>query len=251
MFIDTNVYLSRYPFRRLPGDEPPELMAKLRQNKVTQAWAGSFDALLHRDLGAVNARLAAGCRRWGDGLLVPFGSVNPTLPDWREEFRRCQQNHRMMGLRLHPNYHGYRLDEPPARELFKAAADGRMLLQIAVAMEDERTQHPAVPVQPVNTEPLPELVKTTGARVQLMNYRVIGPLLEQLTRAGEVYFDFSMVEGVHGLRRLPETTGQDRIVFGSYFPFYYFEAAALKVKEAEADLTRMAANARRLLGDLR
>jgi predicted TIM-barrel fold metal-dependent hydrolase len=251
MFIDTNVYLSRYPFRRLFGDEPAELMGKLRQNQVTQAWAGSFDALLHRDLGAVNARLAADCRRWGDGLLLPFGSVNPTIPDWREELRRCQQDHRMMGLRLHPNYHGYRLDAPAARELFQAAADARMLLQIAVAMEDERTQHPAVPVTPVDLKPLPELARSTGARVQVTNFRATGPFLKEIARAGEIYFDFSMVEGVHGLRNLPDATGPDRIVFGSYFPFYYFESAALKVKEAEADPARLAANARRLLGDRR
>jgi hypothetical protein len=45
--IDTNVYLSRWPFRRLRGDETPELVAMLRRAGVTQAWAGSFDGVLH------------------------------------------------------------------------------------------------------------------------------------------------------------------------------------------------------------
>src|SRR5262249_34048486 len=42
-FVDVNVNLSRWPFRRLKGDEPAELVAKLRSQNVVQAWAGSLD----------------------------------------------------------------------------------------------------------------------------------------------------------------------------------------------------------------
>ena len=49
MIIDTNVNISRWPFRRLAGDETPDLVARLRKRNVTQAWAGSFDGILHKE----------------------------------------------------------------------------------------------------------------------------------------------------------------------------------------------------------
>src|SRR5204863_6795783 len=65
MIVDVNVSLSRWPFRRLRGDELPELVSMLQARGVTQAWAGSFDALLHKDMAGVNERLAADCARHG------------------------------------------------------------------------------------------------------------------------------------------------------------------------------------------
>ena len=57
MIVDTNVHLSRWPFRRLAGDETSDLVARLRARDVTQAWAGSFDGIFQKDLAAVNERL--------------------------------------------------------------------------------------------------------------------------------------------------------------------------------------------------
>ena len=235
MIIDTNVYLSRWPFRRLHGDEPEQLVAKLIENNVSQAWAGSFDAILHEDLSAANARLAADCRAYGKGLLLPFGSVNPALPDWQEDFRRCHENHKMRGIRLHPNYHGYTLDDPRFGELAALAARMGMVVQVVLSMEDERTQHPLVRAPEVDTGPLLRVVRRTpGLRLVILNRmrEPSGKLLGRLSYTGEVYFDFARLEGVGGINRLLEAVPEDRVLFGSYFPFFYFESALGKVKEA-------------------
>src|SRR5687767_11348739 len=74
--VDTNVNLFEWPFRNLKYSDTRALVAKLKKHRVTEAWAGSFEALLHKDMEGVNARLAAECRANGSGMLVPFGSVN-------------------------------------------------------------------------------------------------------------------------------------------------------------------------------
>jgi predicted TIM-barrel fold metal-dependent hydrolase len=234
--IDVNVHLSRWPFRRLPDDEPAALAARLRAAGVTQAWAGSFDAVLHRNLAAVNARLADDCARYGDGLFAPIGSVNPTSPDWRDDLRRCVEQHGMRGLRLYPNYHGYKLDEPACAELLDATVDRKLFVQLAAKMEDERTQHPLVQVPAVDLAPLTKLAADRPTlRLMVLNGLGVlrGEALTRLAKAGRVWFDLAMLEGVAGIERTLTTLPPDRLVFGSHAPFFIHEAAVLKLQESE------------------
>src|SRR5712692_8773121 len=81
--IDTNVNLFDWPFRALKYRDTKALVAKLRKHRVIEAWAGSFEALLSKDIHGVNTRLAAECHEHGPGFLIPFGSVNLAWPDWQ------------------------------------------------------------------------------------------------------------------------------------------------------------------------
>ena len=235
--IDTNVDLFPWPFRRLAGDEPADLVARLRQKGVTQASAGSNEALLQRDVSAVNTRLAAACRQHGPGFLVAFGTVNPKQPDWQEDFRRCREVHRMVGIRLHPDYHGYTLDEPFVSALFGLAASHKMVVQISYGSEDPRTQFPLMMVPPVNLTALPGLVRSNpGLRVQVLNLGHWGgpgvTHMNELLKLDNVYFDIAMTEHVGGVGELIASTSPSRVVFGTHYPFLYFESALLKVQEA-------------------
>lgn len=252
--IDTNVYLARWPFRRLEGDEPVRLVAKLSDAKVEQAWAGSFEGILERDIAGVNIRLAETCHRFGEGMLIPLGTVNPKLPDWQEDVRRCHEEHKMPGIRLHPNYHGYRLDDPVFQELLKLAAERRLIVQLALSMEDPRTQSPLMRVPALDLAPLANVVKSTpGLRLELLNCtsQIGREEYAAALASGDVSMDIRMVEGVAGLARLVRQVPLSRVLFGSYYPFFYFESAMLKVQESGLDEASVMAicveNARRLM----
>jgi len=251
--VDVNVSLHRWPLRRLAGDDPAALAAKLRAKGVTQAWVGSFDALLHKDLAAVNARLAQDCQWHGKGLFLPFGSVNPTHPDWEEEFRRCVEVHRFRGLRLHPNYHGYRLDHPSVLSLLERAKHRRLVVQVALVMEDERMMHPQWRAEPVDVAPLLNYLREaqpTGL-VFINALRTLrGAVLDTVVAAG-ASVEIAMLEGVGGVANLLERIPKQRMLFGSHAPLFYFESAELKLRESELTSAQSQAirfeNARRLL----
>lgn len=253
MIVDTNVHVGVWPFRRPPWFETADIVKKLRSVGITEAWAGSFEGMLHKDLASVNARLAEDCKHFSN-FLIPFGSVNPRMPDWEEDVRRCHEQHRMPGIRLHPNYHGYRLDDPAFGRLLEDAAGRRLVVQVAVRMEDERTHHPLMQVPAVDLNPLPgALARSPNVRVQILNAafnpRDETPLV--LARTGKVWFDFANVESVGGLARMLERIGSEHAAFGSHFPLFYPESALFKIRESviqDDDLSAIQhANARKLL----
>ncbi len=258
MIVDTNVHFDRWPTRRLPDDEPKRLLARLAEHDVAGAWVGSFDAVLHRDVAAVNQRLMKLCRIADRERLVPVGTINPTLPDWQEDLRRCAELHGMRALRVYPGYHGYALDDESAAELLTEAARLGILLQIVANLEDERTQHPLLRATGVDVEPLiawmgrlPELhVMVLGAR----RPRTRPEVIEQLVSTGRVTFDLSMLEGAGCVAGWIEQFGHESLVFGSHAPLFAFESALLKIAESPlGELQRraiLAENAQRQLDQL-
>jgi predicted TIM-barrel fold metal-dependent hydrolase len=121
-------------------------------------------------------------------------------------------------------------------------------------MEDTRTQHPSVQAPPVELEPLMDLLTDLpDLRVVIQNHRseIHRDLVSKLAGTVRVYFDIARAEQVGSIEHMLGEISADRILFGSHSPFFYFEAARLKMEESEltdtqrVDLLRR--NAERLL----
>jgi predicted TIM-barrel fold metal-dependent hydrolase len=244
--IDTNVHLFDWPFRKLKYARTKALVAKLRKHRIVQAWAGSYEGLLHKNVDAVNARLAEECQANGDKMLLPFGTINPALPDWEEDLRRCQEKYKMPGVRLYPSYHNYTLQKPEVAKLLELAGKRGLLVQLAVRMEDPRVHLPVTLTPPVDVAPLPELLAAQPrVKLQLLNaFNGTDPLRGQVGRRlieeTKVTFDFSHVEGQGGVGKLiagDKDAGRpplavERLVFGTHAPFFPCESAVFKLFES-------------------
>jgi predicted TIM-barrel fold metal-dependent hydrolase len=260
--IDTNVNLFHWPFRPLKYRNTKALVAKLKKHRVTEAWSGSFEALLFKDMNGVNARLAAECLEHGPGFLIPFGSVNLAWPDWEDDVRRCHEVYKMPGIRIYPGYQPFDLGHPGMENLVKMISERGLVLQVVFGMEDPRVHHPIINVGPVTFAPLLKAVRgTPHAKVQLLHFdgSIRGDGLSQFMAQTNTFIDISRLEGngavgrmigsVQGLNsgRVPV----ERIVFGSHAPYFPIETAILKLIESPLDAQQLQAimqgNARQLL----
>lgn len=263
--IDTNVNLFQWPFRKLKYDETELLIAKLRKHRISKAWTGSFEALFHKNIDSVNSRLARECRAHGEGILVPFGTVNLAWPDWEEELRRCHEVHDMPGIRIYPGYQPFDLNHPDFVQFVQEVTDRGMILQIACDMEDARVHHPVIEVRDAGIELLPDtLRRVPEAKVQLLywNHEVGSALLEELIRKTNAVFDITRIEHVGGVGRLIDGNSWfgnmgklpvERFMFGSYAPYFPVEANLLKLFESplteKQSIAIMNGNARRFISD--
>jgi len=252
--IDTHVYLGDWPNRRLGATAPAALVALLRQAKVNQAWVGSFDALFHKDIHSANLRLVKGCRDIGEGMLIPVGAINPTLPDWEEDVRRCHQTFKMPGIRLHPTYHGYSLDDSRFARLLQLTVGRNLFVQMVVQMIDERRRLLTPRGPQLDLAPLTRITKSIrGLRVLIANgVEAFEDVVNSgLAKAPGVYFDFSCVADGNDLRKLVRFVSADRVVQGSAAPLFDADTSSTMLEQANlttnhVNLIRYK-NARRLL----
>jgi predicted TIM-barrel fold metal-dependent hydrolase len=242
--VDTHVYLGQWPHAYLADSEPTALIALLRRHQITQAWAGRFDGLFHKDVAGVNERLAVECASASDKFLVPFGTINPTLPDWEDDVRRCHELHHMRGIRLHPSYHGYTLEDSRFTQLLQLAAEQRLMVQLVVRLHTSQHRWLTPKVASVNLVSLPNVLKripTVPMVIAGVAANTNDEVIQSLMRVDGVYFDLSGETG-HARSTAVDTKGSasTRFVFGSQMPLGDIREAIERYRQAGVEPTSVA-----------
>ncbi|HIE14424.1 TPA: metal-dependent hydrolase [Candidatus Bathyarchaeota archaeon] len=237
MIIDFNAYLGGWPFRRLRYNTPESLITLMDKAGIDCAVVSS-SSILYRNAHEGNLELAEQISRVNDSKrLVPFAIVNPSYSGWKEDVHECVNKLNMKGLRIHPNYHDYKLNDDCATELFKVAYDMNLPVSIVLRMEDERQHHWLVRVPPVPVYDIIEVINRfpdIKFILTYIHYREVEPILNACPDKENFYIEITShyLFGAYPnqLQLLLNRIGADKILFGSGMPLKYPEAALIKIQ---------------------
>jgi len=144
--------------------------------------------------------------------------------------------YRPRGLRLLPNYHGYRLSDESVERIMRLARDRNMIVQVFQRIADERW-HYLLKTPPVAMDDLQYFTARYGdQRLLLSGLGAFGPIAARVDQAESIYLDTSRIRGPQfGMETLHKDVRFDRIVFGSLWPIQMIEASLWQIGAARID----------------
>lgn len=244
MIVDFCATIGDWPTYALPHATPGGVLHLMDRAGIDAAFVSLTGAMLRFDTQVANQQLASmveGQR----ARLWPVGTLDPTLPIWRADLDRAIHEWHFAGIRLHPNYGDYALTDPSVIACAHALADVNLPLFIALHVDEERFQHPALRVPPVAIAQIEALIAASPqTTIVLNNFKAeqAQSLLQSNLLLDNVYFDINAMDmPFDGLTTLVKTCGASRLLFGSQMPFLYPEAAQLVLAYANLTATDVAA----------
>ena len=236
MIVDFCAYLGHWPLYRLPVDNASELLRVMDRCSLDAAFVSLAEGAFLLNPGEANDRIADLVKAHPDRLL-PVGTLDLTLPYWRDDVTNGLEQLKLGGFRLHPTYHGYTLDSEQVTELAALLAEYQRPLFVAAFIDEERFQHPALRVPRVRAADMIHLIrrapKTTIVLNNLEFEEALLLLEEPDLSLDNVFIDVNALDKpFNGLALLSERVGSRRLIFGSQVPFLYPEAALALVQES-------------------
>lgn len=176
--------------------------------------------------------------------VVPFGTLHPDFQDWEDELRRLQAAG-IRGIKLHPDFQGFGLDDPRLRPWFDAM-QGRFTLMVHIGDVLPPDENPSSPAKLRRV--LRQFPRLCVIASHLGGYRHWAYVVPELVGM-DVYLDtssslFAIPQDLLDLiwRSFP----RERFLFGSDYPLFdpAAEMAALKrrLRLSDRDLEQVLGN---------
>lgn len=140
MLIDSNAYIGHWPFRQLKGNTCYGLLEKMNHFDIDVSVISNLNGIFYKNTQHANEELydEIRSRKQFAGRFVPFAVINPIYNGWKDDLNMCAGKMGMKGIRLHPVYHGYELDNPSCVELVKLARDKNLVVAFSLRIVDSR-----------------------------------------------------------------------------------------------------------------
>lgn len=157
-------------------------------------------------------------REQGGGILS-FGAIHPLYEDWKQELRRLQSAG-IKGIKLHPDFQGFFLDDEPMVAVMEEAASLGLMILIHCGMDVSFPDiHRSTPERLHRI--LPRLQGATIIAAHLGGYRYLDDV-ERLLVGSDVYIDTSFTIGQFDegqIKRILQNHRPDHILFGTDSPW--------------------------------
>lgn len=231
--IDVHAYLGAYPWRRVPGTAPVDLLAAMDRTGIASAWVCHLPSLFWKDPAEGNAWLFDTAARQPRFHAVP--AIHPGLPGWEDDLRQAVAQG-AAAVRCDPGPFGL----PPAGadmlRLVSACGEAGMPLLSAVRLEDGRGRHPndtAADLAPwavrswVRHDPRTRIVVTNADRGFIEEVHFGATPAE----AARLWWDIGWIWGPpeDHLALLLATMGASRFLFGSGQPLRLAETPGARL----------------------
>jgi len=272
MLIDINAYIGNWPYRGLRGNTLSSMLQRMDKFGVDKTVVANLNGLFYVDVQQANEELYAAMRS-NDAYksrFIPFATINPILPWWKDSLEECHKKFGMKGIRLYPIYHQYKITDNSCIELVKAARDRNMPISIPLRMIDLRERSWLDVDNALTYNDIASLVsKVPDAQYMVLEARLTDGqerTTEQtvkILQAADILFDTSRSSGVpvkgpnsETLQYLLNTFGPKKVAFGTETPFVDYCSPFIRVavhKEADAATKDLiwSGNARRMLKNMR
>ncbi|MHB1327365.1 MAG: amidohydrolase family protein [Gemmatimonadales bacterium] len=234
MRIDVNAFVGHYPFRRLEGGAPEQLLLAMDRVASDEAWIGNLAAVFWRDPTEGNEtlyRIAAAHQR-----LKPVPAVHPGLEGWRDALAEAADRG-APAVRVDPLFYGV---SPLGAHMAALASEaGRLDLPVvmAVKLEDSRQRHPNDGSADLTAAMIRGLLRSDD-RARFIVTHADRDCIEQVhygstpEEAERVLWDLCWLWGPpqDDLEHLVRTVGAARFCFGTGMPLRIPESSVAKLE---------------------
>lgn len=244
MLIDSNAYVGHWPFRQLKDNTCKGLLERMKNYDIDVSVVSNLNGVFYKNTQHANEELydeIKSSKQFGD-RFVPFAVINPIYNGWKDDLEICSTRLGMKGIRLHPIYHGYELNNPFCIELVKMARDKGMVVALSLRMVDARpSSWLDVEKEWSLKDILPILKAVPDAKYLILNV-ANSTALNADEQAVFKNLDFVMDtsgRNMADLGNLLVRFGKEKFAFGTHSPIFDYRTGLLRVeslRDHEADV---------------
>lgn len=245
--FDANACFGHWPYWDLRHKTADDLIGLMDRHGIDRAAVISLRGLLLDWRAGNQETLAAAARH--PNRLVPVATLSPFLDGDGAELQRLVESG-MRAVRLVPNLHNYRMDDPFVDDICRTAA----CYGIPVVLPTRPMMNWRF--QPVALDQIATMIDRHAATAFLLtgpNYLVESQaLVHIMERYPNVVVEHACLQGYNAVGRLVRRVGAERVLFGTGSVLQYPACNVAKLDHADlTDAQRQAVawdNARRLFG---